>query len=122
MAEGGLTDEQYNLIKPMVKMRIDAFLVLFPTPEDQAAMEAACGEKGEEALGAEFAATFKAADTNQDDVLSKAEYFDYLQKDAGNQKALFGKATDWTEAQAGEQWELLNKLTPGADGVSQADI
>ena len=74
---------------------------------------------------AEIAATFQAADANQDGVLDKAEFTDFMGKLGQNAAArgvphmsVDGVSDDVKEA----VWAVFNGQTEGTDGVSMADF
>ena len=74
---------------------------------------------------AEMAATFTAADTNNDGLLDRAEMSDFLAK-LGQNAAARGvphmSEADVTEDQKEAIWAYFNGLTEGTDGVSQGDF
>ena len=73
---------------------------------------------------AEMNATFQAADTNQDGVLDKAEFADFMNKMSQNAKARGVPAMsedDVDEATKDAVWGLFNGESDG-DGVKPADV
>merc|ERR1739844_123725 len=99
------------------------------SPEDQAKVQQAREEfKAEETKAErlqEVAATFGAADANQDGVLDKAEFTDFMGKLGQNAAArgvphmsVDGVSDDVKEA----VWAVFNGQTEGTDGVSMADF
>ena len=71
----------------------------------------------------EYQATWKAADTDGDDLLNPAEFQDLCVKMAANEKAYNGWVEERTEAQNVEFYNLLMAIAPaGQAGVSQAEF
>ena len=70
----------------------------------------------------DFQATFQAADTNTNGVLTEAEFIDFSRKIYGNMEAKGYATLPVTDDQLKEAYAIMNKITPGTDGTSPADI
>ena len=81
-------------------------------------------EEGKAERTAEFGATFGSADTNQDGLLDRAEWDDFMSKLAANSAA---RDVPWPNDEAYPQelkdavFELFNATTAGTEGISAAD-
>ena len=74
---------------------------------------------------AEMMATFQAADTNQDGLLDKTEFADFMGKMSQNATARGVAAmseSDVDEEMKEKVWGFFNGQTAGTDGVSAADV
>ena len=78
-------------------------------------------ETDKDALEAEITATFNAAATGENGVVNEAQYVDLCQKVDANYDAKGWVMPHNTEAQMKKGYAIINKLTPGVDGVSLND-
>ena len=116
----GITDEQFEAIKPAAELMKSKMDNLF-TPEEIEYIKN--NQKPEyKDRGVEFKETFAAADTNQDGLLDLAEYKDFQAKSYANGVARDGKAAEFTEAQLEFMYEHFNKANPDVDGLSMVDL
>ena len=90
--------------------------------EDYAAMKEAYASEQKAELQGELFATFTSCDTNQTGLLNEAQLIDFYQKAHANHVARGWTALEIQEDQIKAAYAILNKLTPGADGVSMLDI
>ena len=97
-----LTDDQRASNKEMFK-------ALMADPEKMAAMKA------------EGDATFAAADTNSNGVLTLAEYRDFAEKSTANAKAKGWAVPDSTDADTEKWWNMMCTIAGTPDGISKAD-
>ena len=97
-----LTQEQRDANKT-------TFKALIGDPEKMAAMKA------------EGDATFAAADTNSNGVLTLAEYKDYAEKSTANAKAKGWAVPESTDADAERWWNMMCTIAGTPDGISKAD-
>ena len=97
-------------------------------PEDQAKWKANGEEmkKGWESdkdtLVAELTETFNAAATNEDKLLNEAQFVDFAMKMEANYEAKGWVLPKKSEELLKRSYVILNKVSPGADGLSLMDI
>ena len=97
-----LTDDQRASNKEMFK-------ALMADPEKMAAMKA------------EGDATFQAADTNSNGVLTLAEYKDFIEKSTANSRAAEWHVPDSSEEDMEKWWNFMCGVAGTPDGISKAD-
>ena len=81
--------------------------------------------KAEEAKNkamSDFQATFQAADTNSNGVLNQAEFVDFSKKMYSNLEAAGYAVLSISDEAFTEAYPILNKITPGTEGISPADM
>ena len=70
---------------------------------------------------AEKQATFAAADTNSNGVLTLAEYRDFAEKSTANAKAKGWAVPDSTDADTEKWWNMMCTIAGTPDGIAKAD-
>ena len=70
----------------------------------------------------EITDSFNAAATNEDKLLNEAQFVEFSQKLRANNRAKGWDMPETTDEECKRGYVIINKITPGADGVSIADI
>merc|ERR1712134_200562 len=70
----------------------------------------------------EFMATWGAADTDGDGLISRSEYDAFIDMMTQNGKARFGKAVEVSAADRDYMFELSNKINPDTNGFGMGEM
>ena len=106
------TPEQLALLEDFCTKEVQAWLAACPEDAKKKALE-----RPEAEQLAEFEATWKTADTNQDDLLNAAEFDNFREMMGQNEKAYSGFGLPHSSADSTELYNKLITLCPGKDGV-----
>ena len=88
----------------------------------QMQMNARTGASRAGIAATQFNAHFVAADANKDKLLNFEEYLVFMEKEKASRKIRREPEIERTKEQLQAMFDALNKITPGADGVSKADL
>ena len=110
-----MSEEDKALFAPLAGFWLQQFAAC--PPEAKEKMEA----RDKEERSAEFQATWGAADTDGDGLLTKSEWVDFTQKMQGNNTANYGWTPDMPTDKCEELWDVMKGLEAAdAAGVSAA--
>ena len=70
----------------------------------------------------EFMQCWEDADVNKDEVLDGVEFKTFRNLMAAKMKVRFGASFDLPDAEIADQYNVINKFTPGTEGISKADM